>query len=801
MTNEEKTALVEGKHNWFTHAIPSQNLPSICLTDGPHGLRKAKEADSGLSLKGAEPSTCFPTAVTLANSFDTALATAEGEAIGQECRYYNVSVLLGPGCNIKRNPLCGRNFEYFSEDPILSGRMAGSLAKGVESQGVASCVKHFVCNNAENFRVASDSIVDERALNEIYLRSFKIALQVGNPSTLMCSYNAVNGTNMAENSALLSDKLRKEWNYHGVVMTDWGATHDRVASLKAGIDLEMPGAVVSNRNALLAALPEDPDLVKAIDKSVERISHLVRTVAPDGKNHPLNVNAHSRKALDVALGGAVLLKNEGHRLPLANASRLCVIGYPFVNMRYQGGGSSMINPLKTITPQESFDTHGITYDYAQGYDPFDSKKDACLREEALELAEKAENVLVFLELDDLSEMEGFDRTNLSLGENQLKLMTALDELDKPITVVLFGGAPVTLPFLKDIEALLYVGLPGEMGGEAIYRLLFGEVSPSGKLAQTWVNDYQAIPFSSEYSKGRQELYKEGIFVGYRYFLSHPEGVLFPFGFGLSYAAFEYSDLLVKTEGANLYITYKIKNIGAKTAKEVSQVYVAKKDSATYRPLRELKGFAKTELAPGEAKDVAVTIPLTYLAYYETSLHRMVLEDGRYEIMIGASSTDIRLTTALTLAGEKVTNPLVAKPYQDIDFSAFKKEDFLTIYAKPLPEEKKITDHPEELLISEYYGFWGRRLREAVHHYFKRAAKKAKKNPNPELRANGIKDAVFGEVCILHATTRFIMMSTSGQVNRNQAIGLAEICNRRMLKGMAIAFKKEKSVPFPDDERK
>lgn len=800
MENKEKSALLEGNRNWYTHAIPGDNLQRIILTDGPHGLRlENPNGKNKYGLGCAYPSTCFPTAVNLASSFDRSLAEEEGFVLGQECLHYQVSVILGPGINIKRNPLCGRNFEYFSEDPLLSGILSGSLVKGIQKTGVSACLKHFVCNNTEDMKLVNDSIVDPRALHEIYLRNFCISMSIAKPDTVMCAYNSVNGIPCAQNKELLKYALRDEMGYDKVIMTDWGAMRDRTMSIEATLDLEMPGMVDAHRRDMIEKCKSDPRFQKAFDDSYERMSALVKKGMTSRKETGLDVEEHADAALKVALESAVLLKNEGRLLPLDPKREFLVIGSFFDDMRYQGAGSSLISPLVTVTPKEAFEKHGVQYRYAKGFDSLVSeKKNRKLKEEALKQAKTADRILLFLGLDDFHEMEGQDRKNLSLPKEQLELVQDLIRLKKEIAVVLFNGSPVELPFLPDIKSVLEMYLPGEMGGEAVYRLLFGLDSPCGKLAETWPRSLQDVPFIDEYGKKREEYYKEGIFVGYRYYLSHPEKILFPFGFGLSYTRFRYSDLETELKKDEVIVRYKIKNIGSLSGKEISEVYVSLDQSKTYRPIRELKGFDKTRLEPGETKEVVIHIPLEWLRYYEPNLKRFVLEEGRFEFEIGSSSTQIELRTALSLNGEKVIDPLSNPKYGKVELKDVTLEDFKEIYPDPFPEPVDLEAHPEEKMISEFDGTFGKLISFVLKRGGKHRLRKAMRVKDKKIRKEMMKNAYFYLKSIDNSPLIFVANNSGGKISVQKAKALAKMCNGHFLSGLKEYLKKEEPrLDYPD----
>ena len=569
MTVEEKAALLSGTNFMYTNPIPRLRIPSLRMSDGPHGLRLQKEGgDNGVSE--SEPATAFPTAAATASGWNPENTRRMGEAIAEECRYYGVNTLLGPGVNIKRNPLCGRNFEYFSEDPLLAGVMGAAEVAGVQSKGVGVSVKHFALNNSENYRFMGNSVASEKTIREIYLKPFEYVVKHAHPATIMCAYNRINGTFCSENEWLLSDVLRKEWGFDGVVMSDWGAVHDRVAGLRAGLDLEMPGDTAICRRWILDGIADGSLPAENLDAACRNILRWIDAYQKPADPAPVDWDAHHALAGKIAADCAVLLKNDGV-LPLKGSEKLHITGELFANMRYQGAGSSMIRPTKVTTPKDAFTAHGVkTY-----------------------ALEESDTVLVFAGLTDMYESEGCDREDMRLPEEQLKQIDALAESGKKIVVVLFGGSPVELPFCDRVNAILNMYLPGQNGGTAAYDLLFGVKNPSGKLAETWPMRYEDVPGHESFGKGLNEIYAEGTEVGYRYYQRHSVPVRFPFGFGLSYTTFEHSEW---ERNGNTY-TQTITNTGSRFGGEVAQLYV---DGA-------LKGFEKIYLKPGESRTVTITV--------------------------------------------------------------------------------------------------------------------------------------------------------------------------------------------------
>ena len=568
LTVTEKAALVAGTDFMYTNPVPRLGIPSLRMSDGPHGLRVQKEkGDNGVT--GSEPATAFPTAACTASGWDPENTRKMGEAIAKECRHYGVHVLLGPGVNIKRDPTCGRNFEYFSEDPFLSSEMAIAEVEGVRSGGVGATVKHFACNNSENYRFMGNSVVSEKAARRIYLKVFERIVRKAKPAAMMCAYNQINGVFCSENKRLLTDVLRGEWGFDGLVMTDWGAMRDRVASLKAGLDLEMPGDTAICRKWIKDGLKDGTLDMKDLDKAVENVLRLVDAYAKPADTAPIDFDAHHALAAEIAADCAVLMKNGG-ALPLGKSDKLHICGGLFTSMRYQGAGSSMINPARLTTPEDAFRARGVK----------DHDVDEC------------DKILVFAGLTDDYEGEGCDRTDMRLPDDQLQLIDEMCKTGKPVVVVLFGGSPVELPFNDKINALLNMYLPGQNGGEAAARLLFGEVNPSGKLAETWPLEYTDCPTQKTFGKSINEVYAEGCEVGYRYYNKHGIPVRYPFGHGLSYTRFEQSGW---TKDNDAY-SVTVRNAGDRYGAEVVQLYVD----------GELCGFKKVRLEPGESVTVTIT---------------------------------------------------------------------------------------------------------------------------------------------------------------------------------------------------
>ena len=793
LTKKEKSALLQGTDFMYTHGVPRLDIPPLAMADGPHGLRKQiGGGDNGVSK--SEPATAFPTAACVASSWNLENAEQIGRAIGEECRYYGVHMLLGPGVNIKRNPLCGRNFEYYSEDPLLAGKFGAAFVRGVQSMGVSACLKHFALNNQENFRFVGNSVADERAMREIYLKPFETAVKEGKPGAVMSSYNRINGTFASENKCLLTDVLRTEWGFDGIVMSDWGGTHDRIAGICAGEDLEMPGDTAVSLKKVYDALSNGSLSGDEANACVTRILAATEKFATASKTESFDRDGHAELVARIAADSAVLMKNDG-MLPLDSTKPLCVIGELFEKMRYQGSGSSMISPTKVVTHKDAFDARGIKYGYVRGYsagvDPAEGKPIA----EAIALAEKYDTVLIYLGLTDLAESEGGDRAHMCLPDDQLELVYALIKAGKKIAVVLSGGSPAELPFADGVNAILNLYLPGQCGGEAGARLLFGEVNPSGKLAETWYKHYADVPYGEEYSKKANEFYKESVFVGYRYAKTAKIKPAFPFGFGLSYTDFEYQNLAVIKENGIVTAVLTVRNTGNCDGAEVVQLYVKNnEDSAVFKPESELRAFAKVYLKAGEEKAVRLSFALSELSFWNIKTASWTLENGEYTVGVGASSEDIRLTAPLTVT-EGVT---AMSPYPDginAKMSGAKPVDnaaFADLLGTPLPEEPPVLPLTMESRFCDFQKtFMGRILYNAVCGVAKKQLKKAKKLPAGPERDNRIKGAIFLQRIFDTNCVRTLSLSAGKSMPWNIAECFVQLGNGHFFRGIAAMCKSYK----------
>ncbi len=653
LTLEEKAAMCTGLTAWKTVDVERLGIPSIWMSDGPHGLRREVKEGKHKSL----PATCFPTASALASSWDVGLMHELGEALAEECIAQGVDVLLGPGNNVKRSPLCGRNFEYFSEDPYLGGEMSASLITGLQDKGVGASLKHYVANNQETWRMVVDAQIDERTLREIYLAGFERAVKKAQPWTVMCSYNRINGTYASEHAALLRHVLKEEWGFEGLVVSDWGAVHERVTSLLAGLDLAMPGPQASRTRRVVEAVESGRLPQSVLDEAVERILRVVYKAAatPKDDNHPLDLEEHHALARRAAAETMVLLKNEGNLLPLQGAGKIAVIGVAARDAHYQGGGSSHVNPTRVDSPFEELQKHAgdAELTYAQG-DMMEEGFDQAKIDAAVAIAAEAEVALLYIGLPSFKESEGRDRPDMSLSEQQVALIRAVSAVQPRCVVVLNNGSPITMDrWIDGVPAVLEAWLMGQAGGSAVADILFGVVNPSGRLAETFPHRLSDTPAYLNFPGSSGEVrYGEGIFVGYRYYDAKQVDVLFPFGYGLSYTTFDVQRLRLSSTSISdttpLTVTVDVTNTGKRFGKTVIQVYVHDCVSDLPRPYKELKGFVKVALEAGETKTISVVLEPRAFAYYHPDFARWITESGAFDILVGQSGADTFLRAAVTV---------------------------------------------------------------------------------------------------------------------------------------------------------
>ncbi len=658
MTLQEKASLLSGSDFWHTQDIERLGLKAFMMCDGPNGLRKQEGEADHLGAMESIKTVCYPTASAVASSFDEEMTQKLGERLAKECKRENVDMLLGPGLNMKRSPVCGRNFEYYSEDPYLAGKIASAYIRGVQSQNVAACPKHFAANNQEYRRMSGNSIVDERTLHEIYLPAFEMAVKEGKPKSIMCAYNQLNGTFLSENKYMLTDVLRDKWGFDGFVVTDWGAGKGPAKGVKAGLNLVMPGEGDDHEKAIIAAV-ESGELDEAlVDRAVEQILDVFEWTQKKGKtakpSDDKTRKADYEFAKELAENCAVLLKNN-KALPLKKDMKILYVGEFAHKPRYQGSGSSHINSTFVSNALDTAKKKKRNIAFVMGYDTTDPKKSYLLRDEAVCAAEEADVIVIFAGLPASYESEGFDREDINIPNDQNKLIDELSHLGKKTVVVMHTGAPVSMPWIDNVDAVLNMHLGGDGVGEATDRLLWGEVNPSGKLSETYPNKLSDNPsflnFPGDYGN---PVYAEGIFMGYRYYEKKRQAVLFPFGHGLSYAEFEYSNIKIDkskiTDNDTVDVSIDVWNVGRYAGKEVVQLYVSDKECKVSRPLKELKGFQKVYLEPGQSKTVTFTLDKRAFAYYNVAIHDFYVESGDFTIMIGASSQDIRHTVSVYVEG-------------------------------------------------------------------------------------------------------------------------------------------------------
>jgi beta-glucosidase len=793
MSVEEKASLSSGLNLWHLKGIEHLGIPSIMVTDGPHGLRKQTGDIRKPGLHKSVPATCFPTASALAATWNRDLIYQVGQALGEECRQEKVGVLLGPGANIKRSPLCGRNFEYFSEDPYLSGEIAKSHINGVQSQGIGTSLKHFAANNQEYRRMTIDAIVDERALREIYLAGFEIAVRGARPWTVMGAYNKVNGTYCCEHPALLGKILKEEWDYQGVTVTDWGAMNERVEALSAGLDLEMPGSNNGNDQRIVAAI-KNGDLEEAVlDQAVERILTMIfkasETTSEDYASDP---EVHHALARQVAGEGAVLLKNAANILPLDKNRKIALLGAFAKNPRYQGAGSSLINPSRMDTLYNEMvkiaGSSNITY--APGYSLNGDRIDDGMIQDAVEAAKAADIVVISAGLPDIFEVEGLDREHMRLPEAHDKLIKTVSSIHDRVVVVLSNGSPVEMPWIEHVQAVLEGYLGGQAGAGGTADILFGIINPSGKLAETFPKKLEDTPCFDYFPGGPKTVeYRESVYIGYRFYHTVGKEVLFPFGHGLSYTTFEYRDLQLSkeqiTDQDSLTISLKVKNTGAVEGKEIVQLYVSPVEPTAFRPKTELKGFEKVSLLPGEEKVVTITLDRRAFAYFNTTIKDWHIESGFYQILVGPSSLDIHLTGAVEVTSSQMDIP-ISKRDQHVTYANFptdakiSQQDFEQLLGKPVPVNQFIKGETYTMnnsIADMQDSFVGVQLEKIIQKQLHKLIKNDPDSPN----------ALMMKAIIKEAPPRLIIRYTN-ILNREMLDGLMLIINRKFLKGL-FAFLK------------
>ncbi len=774
MTIEEKAAFLNGKGEWQTWDFERLGIPSIFCSDGPHGIRKQAGAGDHLGLNESLPATCFPTAATIANSWDEELGQTIGETLGEEAMAEGVNVLLGPGLNIKRSPLCGRNFEYFSEDPYLAGKMAASYVRGIQSQGVYACPKHFAVNSQELRRMAMNAVLDERTLREIYLTGFEIAVKEGNAKTIMSAYNEVNGTYANENKHLLTDILRKDWGFDGIVITDWGASNDHALGVAAGSNLEMPNPGLDSARELIAAVESGKISMDDVDARVDELLDAVLTLSENanGKKDDFDKNAHHQIARRAAAESAILLKNEDSILPLKPGAKVAVIGdFAFVP-RYQGAGSSLVNPTKVETISEMIGNYDLqVVGMSRGYSR-NGKEDAETKKEALDLAAKADVILFFFGLNEDSESEGMDRTHMRIPQNQINLLQELGQVNANLIGVISAGSAIEMPWHHYFKALLSCYLNGQAGAGATLDILTGSVNPSGKLSESMVRRLEDTPAYRYYpSQQRNSEYRESLYVGYRYYDTANVPVLYPFGFGLSYTSFEYSDIKVDEDG----VSFAIKNTGNVDGAEIAQMYVSLPGAKVFRPEKELKGFAKVFLKAGESKTVRIAFDDKTFRYWNVKTNTWEVEAGAYSIMIGSSSKDIRLTGSISKV--ETTKELPYEKDKLPSYYAGKIEnisdaEFEVLLGRPIPDGSwsgKLSRN--DALCQMYYAKSG--LARFAYKRLTAIKKKADEKGTPDLNTLFVYNMPF----------RAMAKMTNGAVSMEMVDGIVKLVNGSFFGGL------------------
>lgn len=779
LTLEEKAALLSGKTVWQTRDIPRFKIPSVFLSDGPHGIRRQAGSGDHLGLNASLKATCFPTAAAIANSWDPELGEEIGKALGEEAAAQNVNIVLGPGLNMKRSPLCGRNFEYFAEDPYLAGKMAAAYIRGIQSQGVYACPKHFAVNSQEERRMAMNAVVDERTLREIYLTGFEIAVREGNAKAIMTSYNEVNGEYANENKKLLLDILRKEWGFDGLVVTDWGGSNDHVKGVMCQSDLEMPAPGLDSARELVTAVNEGRLSMKDIDLCVDHVLDAVLDLKQkaEEKKSVFDEKAHHALARKAAAESAVLLKNEDNILPLKPGTRIALIGdFAFVP-RYQGAGSSMVNPFNVESMDQLIDEYDLqVIGKAHGYTR-NGEPDADLEKEALEAAAGADVVLYCFGLDEVSESEGKDREHMRLPQNQLRLLNELVKVNENIVGILSAGSSIEMSWQYDLKSILHSYLGGEAGAGAILDILTGKINPSGRLAETYPLRYEDTPAFQYYpASERTSEYREGPFMGYRYYDTSMVLFRYPFGYGLSYTEFAYSALEVDEKEVQLTVT----NVGERDGAEVVQLYVGFPDSVVFRPQKELKGFQKVFLKAGESKRVHIPFDDKTFRYWNVKTGQWEIEEGEYLLMVGASVSDIRLSGKLWVAGTTKEIPYEKKKlpsYYSGRISNVGAEEFEVLLGHPVPDGKwKGELGINDAICQMYYA--KSRLARLVYCILTDKIKKSEGKGKPDLNLLFIYNMPF----------RGIAKMTGGAASMEMARGIVDMVNGKWLSGTKRVIK-------------
>lgn len=775
MTLEEKCYLFSGKDFWQTRSVERLGVPNMTLSDGPHGIRKQAGEGDQLGLNPSLPATCYPTAAAVANSWDVELGEEIGAHLGAEAASQGVCVVLGPGLNIKRSPFCGRNFEYFSEDPYLAGKLAASYIRGIQKNGVAACPKHFAANSQELRRMASDSVMDERTLREIYLTGFEIAVKEGHSKSIMSSYNRINGVYANENRHLLQEILRDEWGFDGFVVSDWGGSNDHVEGVRAGSHLEMPTTGGDSDLELIDAVKSGRISQELLDRRVDELLDVILSTAGAVKpleGKPFDVEKHHAMAAKASEQSTVLLKNEGNLLPLKQGTKVAVIGEFAQKARYQGAGSSVVNPTRLDNAMDVIQGFGLDVaGFEAGY-PRSGKGDPAMQARAVELAKKADTVLLYIGLDEISESEGLDRSHMRLPQSQIDLIEAVSKANPNVVAVMSAGSAVEMPWLPKIKALVHGYLCGQAGASSVLKVIMGQVNPSGKLAESYPVKYEDVSSAPYFpAKERTAEYREGLFVGYRYFETAKTPVLFPFGFGLSYTTFEYSGLTVTEKEAS----FTLKNTGGMDGAEVAQLYVSKPDGEVFRPAKELKGFAKVFLKAGESKKVTIPLDDKAFRYFNVDTNKFEVEGGAWTVLIGASCADIKLSGTVEVQGTGAKPPYDKEKFAKYfsgDIKSVSDAEFQALLGRPIPDGhwSGMLDM-NDALCQMYYakGATGRLAYKILTHFINKSIEKGKPNLNLLFNYN--------------MPFRAIAKMTGGICTMEMAEGILTIVNGYFFKGL------------------
>lgn len=778
MTLEEKAALLSGKGEWQTWNLDRLGIPSIYCSDGPHGIRKQAGAGDHLGLNPSLPATCFPTAATMANSWDPDLGEEIGRALGEEAEVQDVHVVLGPGLNIKRSPLCGRNFEYFSEDPYLSGKMAAGYVRGIESKGRYACPKHFAVNSQELRRMAMNAVVDERTLREIYLTGFEIAIKEGKAHALMTSYNQVNGIYSNENTHLLKDILRDEWGYDGIVITDWGGSNDHVKGVAAGSDLEMPTPGMDSARQIVSAVKDGRLKESSVDACVDRMLEAVLTLTKDDVENDrkdkgdFDREGHHALARKAARKSAVLLKNKENILPLKPGTHVALIGDFAFEPRYQGAGSSMVNVTKLDRMTDLIGEYDLVLEGASRGYARSGEEDEVLSKEAVDLARSADVVIYCFGLDELSESEGIDRTHMRIPQNQISLLEDISRVNENVVGILSAGAAVEMPWHHCLKALLHGYLYGQAGAGAMLDIVTGKENPSGRLSETYPMRYEDTPaFKYFPSEQRNSEYREALYVGYRYYDTAKIKVLYPFGFGLSYTTFEYSGLKAGKDGVEFTLT----NTGKRDGAEVAQLYVGMKNGKIFRPEKELKGFKKVSLKAGESEKVRIPFDDKTFRYWNVRTNQWETEGGAYIIMVGASCQDIRLTAEVDVPGTTEMYPYYTNrmpSYYSGQIRQVSDSEFRELLKMPIPSGTWGGELTANDAICQMY-YAKSPIARFVYKKLTKMKKKSEDAGKPDLNILFIYNMPF----------RAIAKMTGGMVSMEMVDGIVTMVNGHLFRGL------------------